>query len=302
MRTKGTTGRDWVVGRLADRQHGVVSRVQLIAAGLSHDQIVRALKAGRLRPVFRGVYAVGHGVLSRKGWWQAALLACGAGATLSHGSACQLWNLRQGPTEPITLTVSSGRGRKIDGIVASRRPLAPESTMRIDRLAVTTPARTIVDMATRESPRGMRELVERAQDRGHFHPKAMRTEAAGARGGRPLLDLLEVLEPNSDNARSHLERLFLTLVRGARLPRPRVNEPIDGRRRDFVWPGQRLVVETDGYRYHSSPAALRRAKARDRRLVVLGWRPARFTYEDVAFEPDVVAAELADLLYYAPSR
>jgi very-short-patch-repair endonuclease len=104
------------------------------------------------------------------------------------------------------------------------------------------------------------------------------------------------MAPDKDNARSHLERLFLALTRTARLPGPAINEQIGGRSRDFAWPAHRLVVETDGYRYHASRETKRRDNRRDRQLTALGWRPVRFTYEEVALEPAEVAADLAGLL------
>ena len=108
---------------------------------------------------------------------------------------------------------------------------------------------------------------------------------------------MSLVAPDKDNARSHLERLFLTLTRKAGLPKPLPNHEIAGRSRDFAWPDQRLVVETDGYRYHSSREAKRRDNRRDRQLTALGWRPVRFTYEEIAFEPADVANELGGLLY-----
>ena len=88
----------------------------------------------------------------------------------------------------------------------------------------------------------------------------------------------------------------MRLVRKARLPQPEVNVSIEGRERDFVWRDERLVIEVDGYAHHSSRQAMRRDKARDRELTAALWRPARFTYEDVAFEPDATAGELKQLL------
>jgi very-short-patch-repair endonuclease len=115
-------------------------------------------------------------------------------------------------------------------------------------------------------------------------------------GTRRLQDLITLLAPDKDNARSHLERLFLRLIRKARLPKPACNHEIAERSRDFVRPEQRLVVEADGYRFHSSRQAKRRDNRRDRQLTALGWRPVRFTYEEIVFEPAEVAAELAALL------
>jgi hypothetical protein len=104
MRTKGTIAS--VVGILAGRQQGVVSRAQLLAAGLSSQAIGRAVRSGLLRPVFRGVYAVGHTALKREGWWMAALLACGDGAALSHFTAGTFWRLLHHPSRPIHVIAS----------------------------------------------------------------------------------------------------------------------------------------------------------------------------------------------------
>ena len=145
----------------------------------------------------------------------------------------------------------------------------------------------------------MRDTVERAQDLRRFDPDDIRSTLARAPrrpGTRRLHDLITVLAADKDHARSHLERLFFALTRKARLPKPASNLEIAGRSRDFAWPDQRLVVETDGYRYHSSRQAKRRDNRRDRQLTTLGWRPVRFTYEEIAFEPADVAKELAVLL------
>jgi very-short-patch-repair endonuclease len=305
MRVKGANHRDRVAGGLADRQHGVVSREQLLAAGVGRGAIVRALDAGRLRPVFRGVYAVGHVALRREGWWMAALLACGEGAALSHRTAATVWGLMTGPTLPIDVTTSAAKGRKHARITIHRTLLAPLDALLRDNLRLTTPSRTIVDLAAALEGRALRDVVERAQDLRRFDPDdihAILAHAPRRPGTRRLHDLIALLAPDEDNARSHLERLFLALARKAGLPKPVPNHEIAGRRRDFAWPSHRLVVETDGYRYHSSREAKRRDNRRDRQLTALGWRPVRFTYEEVAFEPSAVAGELAGLLSPALSR
>lgn len=291
--------RDRVIGGLADRQHGVVSRGQLRAAAIGEDVIDRALRAGRLRPLLRGVYAVGHVALPREGWWMAALLACGEGAALSHLTAAAAWDLRRGPILPVELIVRGDRGRGHDSLVAHRMRLHPGDTLVRDGLRLTTPARTIVDCAGTLAGRPLRELVERAQDLGRFDPR--RVEAGLRRnprrpGGRQLTDFVSLLQPDRDNARSHLERLLLRALRKAGVPKPEVNASIAGRRRDFVWREARLVVEVDGHRWHSSRTAMRRDRRRDRELTAHGWRPIRFTYEDVAFEPQATARDVAALL------
>jgi very-short-patch-repair endonuclease len=288
-----------VIGALADTQNGVVARAQLLAQGLSSDAIGRAVRSGLLRPIFRGVYAVGHTALRREGWWQAALLGCGEGSALSHHSAAALWSLRAAPMFPIHVIAEGHRGRQKRRIATHRMRLGRSETSLCDGIRVTAPARTIADLTPHLAARARRELVESAQDRRRFNPTQIRASLARApnrRGSRELKDLLRLLEPDSDNARSHLERLFLRLVRRARLPLPEVNHVIAAKRRDFVWPEQQLVVETDGYRWHSTKQAQQRDRRRDRELTALGWRPVRFTYEEVAFEPARVADELVALL------
>ena len=271
MRTQSPNHRDGVVGGIADAQHGVASRAQLLAAGLSGDAIGRALRAGRLHSLFRGVYAVGHLAISREAWWQAALLACGEGAVLSHQTAAQLWDLRRGELFPISVIVSGDRGRKHRRIQARRTPLDPADHMKLDGLAVTTPARTIVDLAGELGPRQLRELVERAQDLRRFNPREIRAilerQPRRRPGGRALLDFIDLLEPDRDGARSRLERLFPPArspsapaqARGergdrGRPPRLRLARPAAGGR------GRRL-------RLPLLAAAMRRDHLRDRRLV-----------------------------------
>ena len=288
-----------MIGELADRRHGVVGRTLLLAAGLSSESVDNAIAAGRLRPLFRGVYAVGHRALSDNGWCQAALLACGDDSVLSHGTAAHLWRLRPAELFPLWTIVPGSRGRKQDRIEARRMRLDRSEWMTLDGLRLTTPARTVVDMAGELSPREMRRLVERAQDLNRFDPTGI--EAVLHRnqrrpGCRPLRDLIALLRPDQDGAKSHLERLFLKLIRNAGLPLPEVNVRIEGRERDFLWREERLVVEVDGYAFHSSRRAMRRDRARDRHLTAALWRPARYSYEEVAFEPVATAADLRSLL------
>lgn len=299
MRSRGTNRRDGVARALADHGHGVAGRDELLAAGVSAGQIQGSLRTGRLRPMFPSVYSVGHGAVSNEGWCRAALLACGNGSVLGHGTACLLWRMRRDELFPLSVIVPGNRGRKLDRIRVRRMRLEHWEWMVLDGLRLTTPARTIVDMAGDLRPKEMRRLVERAQDVRRFDPtQVQRILQSHPRrpGCRPLLHLIALLEPDADGAKSYLERLFLALVRKAGLPKPEVNVKIEGRERDFVWRDRRLVIEVDGYAFHSSKQAIARDKKRDRELTAALWRPARFTYEEVAFEPAATAAELRDLL------
>ena len=229
----------------------------------------------------------------------AALLACGDGAALSHTSAATLWGFLTADALPVHVTSQGDRGRKQRGIVHHRAALHRHDSLTRDALHVTGPARTITDLAAGHSGRALRDVVERAQDLGRFSADDIcATLARSPRrpGIRKLADLVALTQPDTDKARSYLERLFLKLVREARLPRPQVNADIAGRERDFAWPERRLIVETDGYRYHASKQARARDARRDRDLTAYGWRPVRFTFEEIAFEPSDVARELTRLL------
>jgi Transcriptional regulator, AbiEi antitoxin len=121
-----------MIGALADKQNGVVARAQLLALGLSPDAVGRAVRSGLLRPIFRGVYAVGHTALRREGWWQGALLVCGEDSALSHHSAAALWSLRPAPMFPIHVITDGDRGRQHARITTHRMRLDPSETILCD--------------------------------------------------------------------------------------------------------------------------------------------------------------------------
>ncbi len=297
MPRKGPNQLDLLLAERGDSQFGVVAREELMAA-VSAEAVDQAVAKLRLRALFAGVYAIGHTAIRRQGWWLAALMACGDGAVLGGRSAGQFWRLCRGPLFPITVYTAAGSGRKRDRILVRRSVLDPSETVRADGLRVTTAARTLVDLHAARTPRARRELIEHAQDLRRFDAAQVRRclELHPRQPGRrPLLDFLAMLEPRRDGTVSHLERLFLPLGRRAGMERPQVNQKVEGRRRDFVWPARRLVVEVDGHAFHSSRAEIRRDKARDRELIAARWLPARFTYEDVAFEPASVVAEMGKL-------
>src|SRR3954447_16448485 len=106
----------WPVWGLVRRQHGVVSRPQLLALGYTRDAIAHRITMGRLHPLWRGVYAVGRPQLTREGLFMAAVLACGEGAVLSHAGAAELWGIRQPDTRPIEVSVPAARNPRRDGI------------------------------------------------------------------------------------------------------------------------------------------------------------------------------------------
>lgn len=261
---------------IAERQHGVVSHRQLLGLGMSRSVISGWAKRGRLHRLHQGVYGVGLLPTSPEGWWMAAVLACGTGAVLSHGSAAALWGLLRPPAGPIHVSVPSysGRGQRSGIRIHRCASLSPKQTTRRRFVPVTTPTRTIQDLEGVLSP----WLVRRAR---------RQAEVGGLR-----------LDPEieSDGTRSDLESDFLRLCRRHRLPAPEVNVKVGRWTVDFLWRRQRIAVETDFYDYHRGRIAFRDDRARELGLRRHGLAVHRFSEEQVNSEPEAVAADLRDAL------
>jgi very-short-patch-repair endonuclease len=277
---------DHTIAKVAARQHGVVSTVQLREAGLDRSAVKRRALAGRLHSIHRGVYAVGHLRLSAEGRWMAAVLACGVGAVLSHRAAAAAWRLLPDqPGAPVDISVPSDTGKKARrGIRLHRRPsLDPKAVTRHRGILVTTPACTIADLAKVAPPVDVRRARRQA-----------------AMLGFPIAG-----ESEDDATRSELEALFLKLCRRHRLPAPEVNVRIAGILVDFLWRECRLVVETDGYRYHRGRVSFEDDRARDLRLRSHGFDVVRLTYDQVTRQPrgtaDVLRKLLATLTSHDPT-
>jgi very-short-patch-repair endonuclease len=266
---------DVLIARIAANQHGVVTYEQLRRAGLSGAAINRRVAAGRLHRIHRGVYAVGHAGLSRRGEWKAATLALAPVAFLSHRSAAELWGMLRGTRSVIHITVASRSGRcSRDGIHIHRpRSLPPPARLIRDGIPITSPARTIADLRRSESAATVRRAIR---------------EAELAR--LPLGDI------RSDGTRSDLERAFLRLCRRYRIPEPMVNAPLGRYTVDFLWPRERLVVEVDSYLFHSGRQAFRDDRDRDVDLALRGITVLRFADTRIDDDARGVASAILEFL------
>lgn len=220
---------------------------------------------------------MGHRGLSFHGRWMAAVLACGEGAVLSHGSAAALWKLLKPLNGPIDVSVPTTAGLKSRRGIHIHRCQAlagtPLTTYR-DRIPVTTVARTIEDLRRASlPPRLLRRAIRQA-------------ELAGLR-----LDGIE-----SDRTRSDLETLFLDLCRRYGLPRPEVNVKLGSWEVDFLWRVQRVVVETDSFAYHHGSVSFQEDHARDLDLRAAGFTVLRFSERQLEEEPGRVVADVARAL------
>jgi very-short-patch-repair endonuclease len=272
----------------------VVTRRQLRELGFSAEAIRHRVARGRLHRVYQGVYIVGRPQLNLRGRWMAAVLSCGRETALSHASAAALWGIRTVSSCEIEVTVPVHLDRCRSGILVHRRStMRPSDVVERDAIPVTTPICTLVDLATRLDQSAVEAAINEADKLGLTDPEELRS-ALDDLGRRPgVRALRETLDKRTFRlADSDLERRFLRLVRSAGLPDPLTQQHVNGFRVDFFWPELGLIVETDGLRYHRTPAQQTRDRVRDQVHTARGLTPLRFTRAQVRFEPGYVEATL----------
>lgn len=287
-------GEDRSVWELVRAQHGVVARRQLLALGFSQKAIRHRLSNGRLHRVHQGVYAVGRPSLSPHGRWMAAVLACGEEAVLSHSSAAALWRIGFEVRDAIEISLPSPFQRRRPGLrIYRRESLRGRDLTSEHGIPVTTPIQTLIDLALRLDRRGIERAINEADKYDLVHPPELR-KALDERVGEPGAPRLRhILDRRTFRlTREELERRFLPLARKAGLPTPHTGRWVNDFEVDFYWPDLGLVVETDGLRYHRTPAEQGRDRLRDQAHTAAGLTQLRFTHEQVRYEPEHVLAVL----------
>lgn len=253
------------VAELAGRQHGVVAHRQLIALGFGQTTIDRWVARGWLHRLYRAVYAVGHTTLSTRGRWLAGVLACGRGAVLSHQPAAALLDLRRSASRIIHVTTpgrASPRGLSVHRV----RHLHPEDCTLVDRIPVTTVARTFLDVAEVLPSRQVVRVLEQAERIGAFDLAAVRSVLArnpGRRGAKPLKQAIEAFTGYAPFVNSDWERDLLDFCDDHGIPRPELNVLVGGFLVDALWRDAKVIVELDSWSHHRS----RRAFEQDRERV-----------------------------------
>lgn len=293
--------RDQRIAAIAGLQRGFVARWQLLAAGIQSGAVDRMLANGRLLQAHRGVYSVGHSTTQPLGRETAALLAVGPQAVLSHRSAAVAWGLA--PTRPdsipVEVLVPRRHVRRRHGIIAHRTTRLDANEVRIHQgLPVTSPARTCLDIAADVTLRELERAVDEALVRRIVRLQQLRDAVdrdSGRRGG-PILTALIDHRKTSTISRSQAEERMLGLIRAANFPQAEMNVRVNGYEVDFLWRPQRLIVEIDGYAYHSSRSAFERDRAKDAALAAAGFLVIRITWLQMEHEPYVVVAHLAQAL------
>jgi very-short-patch-repair endonuclease len=242
----------------------------------------------------RGIYAVGRPGLTRRGEWMAAVLGCGPGAMLSHGSAAALWGFGDEVGREIEVSIRTASDRRRSDIRIHRRPgIRANDCREHDRVPVTSPVRTLIDQAARLHPLALERSVNEADKLDLADPEELRAALprySGERGVGVLQSLLDRQVFRLSD--SDLEIFFRLIARDAGLPQPETKQMVNGFEVDFYWPDLGLVIETDGLRYHRTPSQQNRGLRRDQTHIATGITPLRFSHSQIKFEPDYVRAQL----------
>ena len=265
----------------------MIGRDQLLAAGFSSSAIGRRVAAGKLHPLYRGVYAVGHRVVSQKGWWMAATLATGVCSATDPPERLALrpWSGRIDVTIPWDKTPR-------EGIVLHRAALAPDEITTRDGIPVTTPARTQLDLAGVLQRHQLQHVINEAE-RLHLQGAHDLTNRHPTKRGTATLRTLAPPTHTKD-----LEARFHTFLNDRRFPRPQTNtrrgKVIEGQEVDAAWPDRRLIIELDSWEYHHTRRAFEDDRRRDRQLTASGWTVLRITWRDLD-DPGTLERELRAL-------
>lgn len=280
---------DELLGRIAARQRGRVTTAQLRGCGLDKRAVARRVRAGRLIPEHRGVFAVAHRAPIPFAAEQSALLACGDRVVLGRGSALAVRGLAPAPPT-VQLVVPPEMVVRRRGISAQRSTLSRDEVLVVDGLRSTTVARAIADVAHRMTSSALDRLVAEAHARGLIDLSALERYAHD-RPGAPALR--SVLGRSTGMTRSQVERLFIRLVRDAGLPLPRTNEPVGPWEVDALWPDHRLAVELDVFSTHGHRRRFEADRRKEVALRAAGLQVRRYTDRQLTGEPLLVVADLA---------
>jgi len=293
------SGSDAELAALAAGRHGLVRVEEAHAVGLTADAVRHRRGRGRLHLIHCGVLAVGHPGLTPHARGLAAVLACGSGALLAARDAAILWELLppdpEGEPCPPVHVVRDGTHRRAPSGVRLHHvaPLTAADRRVRHGIPVTAPIRTLLDLAAFGSPTDLARAVAEAHARRLVDPGALLRRARHRRGAAALRDLLE---PDPTVSRSEAERLLLALVERAGLPRPLTNVRVAGFEVDAFWPDRGLVVEVDGYAFHSSRWAFERDRLRDQAMQAAGHRVLRVTWRQLTRDSMALAVRLARAL------
>ena len=289
---------DEVIIELATAQHGLATRRQLLQAGVSRHVIDRRVRLGLLRTVHAGVYQIGV-IRAPHASEKAALLAC-RGGVISHVSAARFWEMLPADSASAidVILAPNFHARRRPGIRAHRQRVANDEITAIDGIAVTTPARTILDISSNTGARDLERAIacaERHDPDVRDRVNALIHRYAGTAGTTVLRTVMASVEPAA-LTRSDAEERMLNMIRLSGLPAPEMNCVVRGFEVDCYWRQARLAVEVDGFAFHRSRGAFVRDRQRDSALAAAGIRVLRLSWHQLVNEHDRTLAQLAQAL------
>jgi very-short-patch-repair endonuclease len=273
-------GAGLVLGRIAARQHGVISREQAIACGVKSRTLDRRVAEGTWQRLYPGVYRLAGAPTTRRQTAFAACLAWGDDAVISHRAAACLFDLAGLKPGALELTVPPRRRRALPHLVY-RSDLPRADVTVVDAIPVTTPARTLIDVATVCDADVVEEALDDALRRRLVTPARLRWRLRDLRG-RPGTKLIAMLlAMRTGTPESVLETRFLRVLRSSGLPAPQLQHRIGPYRVDFAYPDARVAIECDGYAHHASRRQFEADRARRNAITAKGWTVLHVTWDQL---------------------
>ncbi|HWC87765.1 MAG TPA: type IV toxin-antitoxin system AbiEi family antitoxin domain-containing protein [Solirubrobacteraceae bacterium] len=284
------------IAAVASSQHGVITYQQLLSLGLGRGAIIYRVKMGRLHPLYHGVYAVGHLPVSPYARAIAAVLACGPGAALSHGSALTLWGVTKEWGAPVEVCAPSKH--RHPGIRTHRsKTLTAADITEHYGIPVTTPGRTLYDNAPRLTDAALARAVNDLRLAGYLKPASLDEVLARHPRSRSANRLrTHTARPEQAPTRSGFEDLFLLFAERYHLPELEVNAHVAGHEVDIFFPEHRLAVELDSWEHHSERDQFERDRDRDADLAAVAVPTVRVTWERFSGQPAREADRLRRIL------
>lgn len=292
----------------ASTQYGLITRRQALEEGLSERQVDHRLAKGFWRVIHPGIYSVGGAPSS----WHQDLLAAAlwAGGVASHRSAATLWELpgfKIRPDSLIDVTVTHCHLPPRCGIrVHHTQRLLATDRREIDCIPVTAIERTLMDLGAVTHRHRVAAALDSALARGLTTPERideyLRLVARrGRRGTRTLRNLIRERSEMAAIPESPLESKFFELLVEEGLPTPQLQYKIFNGDRlvarvDFAWPEQKVILEMDGYKYHSGHGQWEKDRARRNELTLMGWQVLHGTWRDAHSMPRQLLGRIAAAL------
>lgn len=287
---------DRVIAAIAAPQHGIVSREQLLALGLTSNEIQYRIRIGRLHPLHSGVYAVGHMPVSPHAQAYAAVLACGPKAALSHSSAAMLWEIANEWQFPLEVTAPSKRTHRRLRIHRSRTLTEADVTEHFG-IPVTSPARTLFDNAPRLDDIRLGRAVNNLRA-SHYLSLDDLSELLERHTPTNVTKRLRahLAHPEERPTRSELEDAFARFAKRYGLPEHKVNTGVGGHEADIFFPEHRLVVEVDSWEFHRERGQFESDRDRDATRLAAEIATVRVTWERMNLAPQREADRLLAIL------